>query len=290
MATQFDYYQDDAQWGNYQYIKLEDIINNYMATRDSDDYDFASPRYRVLGHAMRIMKEFYFDVLQDVKVIELSLGPTLQVTLPPDYVDYVRISTRDEEGNLYPMAENKTLNISRAYLQDHEYNLLFDLDGNVLQGSVKRSNEYENTSGIKEYLVCYPSAMGSAPNFSRNLSKVYERGSYMIDNTTGVIRFSSDVESKDIVLEYVSDGLFIDDGQSEDQTKFQVHKFAETAMMDGIYYLNILKRRNVPANEKARARKEYYNSRRLAKRRINQSNNAEWLQAMRGSNAWIKRG
>ncbi|NND95454.1 MAG: hypothetical protein HKN45_11360 [Flavobacteriales bacterium] len=282
--AQIDYYNDNSQWGQYQYAKLDQVVNNYIASRNSDDYDFNSQRHTVIAHSRRIVKEFYYDILQEIKVFEVTLGPTLEIVLPVDYVDYVRISTRDMAGKLTPIAENRSINISRNYLQDHEYNLLFDQDGNILEGSTRRDNQFTNTSkgGETEYEVCYPSA------FNRNLSNVYSNGAYTVDKESGLIRFSSSVESKDIVIEYISDGFFIDDGKNEDQTKFKIHKFAESALIDGIYYLSIKNRRNVPANEKQRARKEYYNSKRVAKRRINMSNKVEFLQAMKGSSVWIK--
>lgn len=285
--SQQDYYNDSSQWGQYQYITLEQVISDYMAGRDSDDYDSKNPRYMVYQKARNILSELYYDVMQEIKAIQLEVNSSLQLTLPEDYVDYVRISVRKNDGKLYPIAENKSLNISRNYLQDSDAEILFDSDGYILQSSKLTSSDYVSSS---HYFFCY--GYTPSPNFNTNIANLYAAGSYIIDKDSGVIRFSSEIESKDIVLEYVSDGLYVDTDpnatERTDDTAIRVHKFAEQALVDGIYYLLIKKRRNVPANEKARARKEYYNSRRIAKRRLNKANRNELIQAMKGVNVWNK--
>src|SRR5690606_22292987 len=100
-----------------------------------------------------------------------------------------------------------------------------------------------------------------------------------------VIQFGSEVFGKHIVLEYISDGIYTGcEGRPE--VDIRIHKFAETAIMDFIYYELIKNRRNVPANEKARARKEFFNSRRIAKRRINTINYSELIQMFKGQSKW----
>ena len=63
-----------------------------------------------------------------------------------------------------------------------------------------------------------------------------------------------------IVIEYV--------GDEAKATNPSVHVFAEEALRAYIYYRIIERKSNVPANEKARARQEYYNERRKANSRL----------------------
>lgn len=280
-----DYYNDSSQWGNYQYITLEEILNNYAMSRDSDDYTSLNPRHKILYQAMRGLRELYYDVVQEIRAVEIELSPALTITLPPDFVNYVRISWVDDYGKLHPMAADNRMSIAEEYLQDHDYNLLFDNNGCVLQGSSQNEPLPDATPDSDNYTSYSFCDSGFAPN--ADMSQYFKNGKYKIDKSRGVISFGSNVQGKLIVLEYISDGLYTGcEGRPENEIR--IHKFAESAIIDFIYYQLIKNRRNVPYNEKMRARKEYYNSRRIAKRRINTIRKDELLQVFRGASRWIK--
>ena len=79
-----DYYEGDPyRHGEYQYVTLEDVINNFIMGRDEDDYTSSTPRYKVLYQARRGMRELYYDVVREIRAIELELSPNLNITLPP---------------------------------------------------------------------------------------------------------------------------------------------------------------------------------------------------------------
>lgn len=287
--TSQEYYNDDSNWGDSQYTTLEDIINNYMMSLSPDDYTSSFQRYQILFQARRGLREFYYDVLQEVRGIALDLSPSLQVALPPDYVNYVRISWVDQNGVMYPMAVDKNMAIADNYLQDSDYELLFDDNGCVLKGDSRIKGTTPAVviddnlfSGVYSYTFHETAFRPNA-----NMSKVFLNGRYKIDKQAGVIQFGSDTKGKTIVLEYISDGLYSGcEGQPEKDQR--IHKFAETALMDFIYYSLIKNLRNVPANEKMRARKEFYNSRRLAKNRINALKIEDLKQLFRGESRQVK--
>ena len=285
-----DYYADSTLHGNYQYVTLEEIINNYIMSRDEDDNTISTPRYKILYQAKRALRELYYDVVGEVRAVELELNPnSLTVILPPDFVNYVRISWVDANGRLYPMARDNKMTVANVYLQDNEFNLLFDDDGCVLQGSDKLNVEGNtqidadiDVGSLRRYDFCNNLYL---PN--QDMSKVFVNGKYRIDRSSGLIHFGSRVGGKDIVLEYISDGLYTGcEGRAE--AEIRVNKFAEQAMLDFIYY-NLIKNRNkIPGNEKIRARKEYYNQRRVAKSRINSIRIDEILQVFKGDSRVIK--
>lgn len=289
MSSQTYYEDSESQWGNYQYTTLEEVVNNYMMSLSSDDYTANFQRYQILFQARKGLREFYYDVLNEIRAVALDLSPSLQITLPPDYVNYVRISWVDSNGNLHPMAIDKNMAIADDYLQGSDFELLFDEEGCILQGDsrIKGATQVpiiDDTafSGYHSYAFCDTSFR---PNM--DMSKVFVNGRYKIDKQAGVIQFGSDTQGRTVVIEYISDGLFTGcEGQPEQQQK--VNKFAETALTDYIYYNLIKNLRNVPANEKARARKEFYNSRRLAKNRINALRIDELRQLFKGESKWIK--
>lgn len=277
--SSLDYYNDSSKYGNYQYSSLESIVNDYMMSKEPDDFTSLSKRSKVIYQAKRGIRELYYDVTKEIKAIELDLSPTLDIVLPEDYVNYVRISWVGEDGHLRPMAVDGRMSVANLYLQDNNFNLLFDNQGNILEASKRKHNVGDVDNHIQE--TCYSFYYDSyVPN--KDNSKVYSNGKFVIDNSSGLIRFNSDASEKSIVLEYISDGMYPND---ED---IKIHKFAESALLDFIYYQLIKNRRNVPQSEKIRARKEYYNNRRIAKRRINVIKISDILQLFKGDSKVVK--
>ena len=288
MATSEQYYNSPEDFGNYQHITLQEIVNNYMMSRDGDDYTAMVPRFKVLYQARRGFREFYSDVVKEVRAIELELSPSLMVTLPPDFVNYVRISWVDDRGQLHPMAQDNRKSIAQEYLQDDNFAYLFDDEGAVLQGETQLPMD-EIQFDEEDEAAIDKDRFEFGNNFEPNkdLSRVFNNGRYRINKSAGVIEFGSDAKGRMIVLEYISDGLFTgSEGLPED--KLRIHKFAESGIIDFIHYQLIKNRRNVPQSEKMRARKEFYNSRRLAMQRINTIRKDELLQVFKGSSVWIK--
>ena len=76
-----------------------------------------------------------------------------------------------------------------------------------------------------------------------------------------------------MVIEYVAD-----EARSTDP---EVHVYAEEALRAYMYYKIIERKSSVPANEKARARAEYYNERRKANARLSNFTKEEALKTIR---------
>lgn len=295
LKPSIDYYENREVHGDYQYITLEEIVNNFMMSRDDDDYTANVQRFKVLYHARRCLRDLNYNVLREIRRISLELSPTLQVTLPPDYINYVRISWVDQAGQLHPLSIDDRMDVSREYLQDDKYEYLYNDEGNVMIGD-RTNRDYfyphypkerfdENyclSHGYRKQHFCNG---GFRPN--TDASRLFANGRYNINKQEGIIQFGSEVHGREIVLEYISDGLFTGaEGLSE--TDFRVHKFAENAMYSYIFYELIKNRRNVPANQKMLARKEYYNHRRLCKLKVNTLRKDEILQSFRKASTWIK--
>jgi len=137
--TQYQYYEnggnnpEDANWGSYQYISLYDIINNYMLMY-SGNHSMVNneERYKVLFHAKRGIQELNYDAFKEIKVLQLDVSDSLRFVLPPDYVNWVRVSLY-KDGLIRPLTENIQVNSATSYLQDNNYRMLFDEAGNVLK-------------------------------------------------------------------------------------------------------------------------------------------------------------
>ena len=139
--TGYQYYENesnvplDTNWGSYQYVSLDDIVNNFMLMYVGNDKLINNAeRYNVIFHAKRGIQELNYDALKETKIVELSVCGNATVVLPPDFVNWVRISLY-KNGTLMPLTENIQTNWSDAYLQDNNCRILFDHDGNILKPS-----------------------------------------------------------------------------------------------------------------------------------------------------------
>jgi hypothetical protein len=143
------YYSDPNNSGEYQYVSLSDIVNNFMLMYVGDDKLIGvTKRYNVLFHAKRAIQELNYDAARNVKVLDLNVGEDLKLVLPPDYVNYARISM-EVEGTLFTLSENMSVNYAQAYLKDSNDQVLYDQNGSVITGTseldIKRIQGYPQT-------------------------------------------------------------------------------------------------------------------------------------------------
>ena len=90
-TTQHDYYQGN-DFGNYQFISLSDIINQFMLIYVGEDKIVSkAKRLDVAFHAQRALAELSFDTFKSCKSQEITVPATLQMTLPQDYVNYTKV-------------------------------------------------------------------------------------------------------------------------------------------------------------------------------------------------------
>jgi len=114
-------YYDGNDYGNYQFVSLTDIINQFMLIYVGEDKIIPkAKRLDVAFHAQRALAELSFDTFKSCKAQEITVPATLQMVLPQDYVNYTKISWVDSAGIkhlLYPTS--KTSNPTNP-LQDSD--------------------------------------------------------------------------------------------------------------------------------------------------------------------------
>ena len=101
-GTQFDYYYGN-DYGNYQFVSLEEIIYNFQNIFVGEDK--LIPKLRrvdIAYHAQRALAELSFDTFKSIKYKKKHLPPSLTMILPQDYVNYTKISTVDSAGIKHP--------------------------------------------------------------------------------------------------------------------------------------------------------------------------------------------
>lgn len=281
--------------GNYRYISLTDIINNYMIAYVGDGKLInATKRTDVLFHAKRGIQEFSYDIARTEKILEVEVGASLSIPMPQDYIHYIRISYVDEAGIehiVYP--SRYTSKPSLSILQDSDYEYLYDDDGTILKGTSLTDSRFQafnvtNISGglssddidydadrSAERIIEFGKRYGLTPETSQ------KNGVFIIDEANGSIGFSSDMSGRLVTIKYVSDGLGTDD-------EMKIHKYAEDAIYKYITYGIASAKANFPEYIINRFRKERRAAMRNAKIRLSSFKLAELEQVMRNKSKFIK--
>jgi len=295
-GTQQQYYEgsDGNQasnindYGNYQFIYLDDIITNFIIAYVGEDKIISKiKRTDVAFHAQRAMQELSYDTTRSEKSQEIEVAPNLMMPLPHDYVNYVKLSWVDDSGIeriIYPAS--KTSN-PLPLLQDSDYEYTFDNDGNLLTANESETwKKFKAASAIEEedfsnledntsYTQLFGQRFGIDPQHAQS------NGLFFIDPIKSKIFFSSDLVGKIITIKYISDGIATIE-------EMKVHKFVEEAMYKSIAHAVLATRANTPEYLVARFNKEKFAAVRQAKLRLSNLKIEELTQIMRGKSKQIK--
>ena len=302
--TNYKYYENDgtvpknANWGEYQYVTLKNIVNNYMLMYVGEDKLVDNvARYLILFHAKRGIQEINYDALNNIKVLELGVGDDLKFILPHDYVNYVRISV-EKDGVLFPLHENTQINYAKEYLQDNNEDLLFDQDGEVLEAENSQLDRNRLAGLPKQQFLgegdrygcwgwcvdgCWYFGYGVGGYMGLNTETANVNDNFRIDKKSGVINFSSGVKNQKIVIEYVSDGM-----ENGDDDSVSINKLAEEYLYAYISWAILSSKTAIPEYVVRRQAKERMAKLRNAKIRLSNLHAGRLLMNLRGRDKWIK--
>jgi len=281
-TTQEEYYTGDDH-GNYQFTSLKNIIDNFIVVYVGDGKIINKvSRIDVAFHAQRAMQELSFDTFKSCKSQEITLPPSLTMTLPQDYVNYVKISWSGSDGIkrvLYPAI--KTSNPT-SILQNSDGDYVFDaIEGTLVENTNSSTWENYSSPSVGEdddndiFPLTYEERYGIDPQHAQT------NGSFFIDCKKGLIHFSSNINGKTVILDYISDGLGTD-------PEMIVHKFAEEAFYKHIAHAILSTKMGVPEYVVARYKKEKRAATRQAKLRLSNIKLEEITQILRGKSKHIK--
>ncbi|MDB4780177.1 hypothetical protein OAG46_00100 [Planctomycetota bacterium] len=287
----------DNNYGSYEYISLNDIINNFIVAYIGVGKLIPNAkRTDIMFHAKRGLQEFSYDTLRSMKSQELTIPPSLSLIIPQDYVNYVNLSWVDAAGVkhiIYPTT--LTSNPTELPIQDVSGVPTQNSDGgnnlaeqsetetkwannNSLNLTGEITNEIFETANVYNWgwdKLAYGQRYGLEPEVSQ------KNGWFTINERTGSFNFSSDLANKLIILEYISDGLAVD-------ADTRVPKMAEQAMYMHIAYSILSGRANIPEYIINRFKKDRSSALRNAKIRLSNIKLNEFTQIMRGKSKWIK--
>jgi hypothetical protein len=265
------------------FITLRQILDDFILTLDGDDYVSTASDVAIRNFALRGIRELGFDVTSKIKSLKRTVQSNDTVTLPDDYVDLVKIGVVDSDGLVYVLGQNKNLNYSRQYT-DAENTTASDagplnIDDNIVIDREDSKSATGGNSGNVDVVDGFDSYIFRNYIYENSLGRLYgmgggqQEGDYRINLDQNRIELEVNSGVTEVVIEYVAD--------EARSTNPMVHVYAEEALRAYIYYKLCERKSSVPANEKARARAEYYNERRKAKARLSNFSKEEALRTIR---------
>jgi len=280
----------DENYGDYQFISLKDIINNFIIAYVGEDKIISKiKRTDIVFHAKRGVQELNFDTLHSFKAQEIEIGPQLYMVLPQDYVNYIKFTWTDSAGIehvIYPASKTSD---PPAILQDDNFEYTFDNNGEILYAQESETWKKFSSTGISPE---DPMSEAAAADkiYEQNLGRRYgidpqfaqSNGTFFIDQVRGLARFSSNMVHKIVTLKYVSDGLNVK------EEEMRIHKFAEEAMYKYLAHAILATRANTPEYMIARFKREAAATKRNAKLRLSNIKLEEITQVLRGKSKQIK--
>ncbi len=300
-GTGFDAFGETVEdnYGGYEYITLNDVVNNFMVGYVGDGKIIqTASKSDILFFAKRSLQEFSYDTLKSIHSQELTIPASLNLALPQDYVNYVNVSWIDSFGvkrPIYP-ANNLTISPYENPVQDSDGVPTQDNFGENIEGTSiteerwkTASDSFINQSSATimddyAYWADYYGINGSwnwGQQYGIDPQYAQINGWFNMNYREGKISFSSNLNGRLIVLEYISDGLALDK-----DTK--VPKLAEEAFYSSILHYIISTRAGQPEYLVQRLRKEKSAKLRNAKIRLSNIKIEEITQVMRGQSKWIK--
>ena len=289
----------EDNYGEYSYVKLGDIIDNYMVGYVGDGKLIQTAKKSdILFFAKRSLQEFSYDTLKSIKSSELTIPDSLSLTIPQDYVNYVSICYIDGFGVKRPLYPNNNLttNPYNTFLQDSAGQPTQDSHGENTEGTsiteerwgqantqLINGTWYQNWDNFgyawDNYGINGPFNWGRLYGLDPQYSQA--NGWFGINEREGRFTFSSNCVGKLVVIEYISDGLAYD-------LDTKVPKMAEEAMYRSISYYLLSTRAGVQEYVVQRYRKDKSAALRNAKIRLSNIKLDEIVQVMRGKSKWIK--
>lgn len=285
----------DANWGSYQYVSLEDIVNNFeLMYAGNHSLVNNESRYKILFHAKRGIQELNYDAFNNIKALELTIYDDLKFILPPDFVNWVRLSMY-KDGWIRPLTENIQVNSATSYQQSSSTPNFNGNDVITEQSTLdtERLNGQQNSIYLNQNNADDQIPMDTQANWYADYTIGARYGlntetgninpTFRLDKTAGVINFDSTMANQNCILEYISDGM-----ENGDDSKVQLNKLFEDYIYAYIEYAILSSKFNVQEYIINRARKRKTALLRNAKIRLSNIHPGRLLMNLRGENKWIK--
>lgn len=272
----------DVSNNGMNYVTLRQVMDDFVLTMDVDDHISNVNDAMLRNVALRGIREFGFDVTARIKSLKRAINANNTIDLPSDYVDLVKIGIVGADGTVYVLNQNKNINYSRKlsdtttpvddkggpmYLTQNQVENREDDKTSTTGADVLSSDDPFESYVFRNYI--YENTLGGLYGIGGG----HGMGEYRINLDQNRIELDTSSDITEVIIEYVAD-----EARSSNPL---IHVYAEEALRAYMYYKLCERKSTVPANEKMRARSEYYNERRKAKARLGNFTRDEALRTIR---------
>ena len=249
-----------------------------LTASDTQSLVHGVSRTLVLRHAKRGLEEVIYAANPQIRIVQQELPEHKTLQWPIGAIDIIRMSIIGSDGTLTPIYVNNQNPIAYEYLRDGSGNIIPDvITGNPIKSVAStaplNSIFTDNEALYSMYNYSYGRKYGLRGGESAG------GGQYRYDRDSGRIHFFHLDDGTNILFEYIANPLV-----EQPEANLEIHEYSRDALDSYIYYHIIHRRENVPANEKERARREYFHTLKRAKKRT-LINPSEVLQAFKKSRA-----
>lgn len=250
------------------YIDVDDIVNEYMMNLDDGDYGSTVSRSRVRNLAYGAIRDLQFDVLYTMESVVLPIDQSTQkVTLPEDFVNWIRVGVLSADNQFLPLSQNNQMGkINKTPLLDNLGNNLLDSDG------VPLTAYHVPTSLITPELNQHPNNIFIDGQYNKGAffglgGGTSGSGQFRFDKANGAMFVNTAIPSQEVVIEYIAD---------ESMKKSpRVLTFAIEAVKAFIYKNLIKQKVGVPMGEKMAANRAYTLEKGKVRARVNKLSKAD---------------
>jgi len=208
--TDQQYYENPENWGGSGCVTLQDVIDNIILTATDDSFFKNMKRFTASILGKQGLKKLQVDLKSEDKAISIQVPPSKMFPFPRYMTNWTRVSVLNDSGNIVPLSVNNSPQI-KDYLQDHEYELIYDCEGQVLEGA---SFDAQEAGHCKVKVECcqHTKYYHSINDHIRNKMNASKNSMY-IDSWVKPIKsgsyfeFSEDLVDKPVVIEFQSAGL-----------------------------------------------------------------------------------
>ncbi len=262
--TQFGYYNNQSNYGGYQFVTLEHIISAFKVAYIGEG--------KIISKANVTDIQFAIQQDGDGNYVFYDSSPNVdEPTLnAPDALMEQGSSSEPNPDYTYVVEQP---NGDPTLITNVDINDTFNSNTLNSFNSQSGTSASDDTSDI--LLDANGRRYGIDPQYAQN------NGSFYIDTLRGFIHFGSSLAGQTITLKYVSDGLGTD-------AEMVVHKFCEEACYKHIMYGLLSTRSNIPESIVLRYKKERFAETRKAKIRLSNIKMEEFTQILKGLSKQIK--
>lgn len=160
------------------YTSISDIVNEVSMMIGDDSYLTGSKNFQLRNLALQGLKELTFDTLQEIKSVQLAVAANGTITLPDDYIKYTKVGILGSDDKVHILGKQDRLNL--------------------VSGAT--STDATDIDDDPAYFYGIGGRYGVGGGTNHN-------GYYRVNKEDNTISFSSDAIGKNIILEYISNGL-----------------------------------------------------------------------------------